>query len=137
MAKLIEQPEQFKVELKDKWLDYYKQNCSWLRQLVNKSKYWIDDSLNYEEEELKELKIDENYNPCRPDSRFILGIISTLEPQVHTLLYYLVSLNDNPDSIIRSLGLDFDPEIELKKRPKKETQNTTEYLDQIREEIKT
>jgi hypothetical protein len=140
MNTLLENPEHFKAELKDKWLNYYKVNCSWLKQLVNTSECWVD-SVKYKEEELKKLEIDIDYNPCRPESRFILGVISTLEPQVHILLSYLVCLNDDPDCIINSLGLDFDPEIELKKRAYKQTQpqiqTDFQHLNQIKEEIKT
>jgi hypothetical protein len=139
MVSTLGNPKQFKAQLKDKWLNYYEVNCSWLKQFKNNPRYWFA-SLDYEQEELKELEIDQEYNPCRPDSRFILGVISTLEPQVHILLSYLVCLNDDPDCIVNSLGLDFDPEIELKKRAYKQTQQIqtdSQHLNQIREEIKT
>ena len=137
MANLIEQPEQFKAELKDKWLDYYETNRNWIQAL--RSSCWFD-SVEIKEEELQTLGINENYNSQRPESRIIIGAICSLEPQIRVLLSYLVPLNDNPDSLVHSLGLDFDPELELKKRKQQKSQQEitpSEYLDKIREEIKT
>ena len=127
MAKLIEQPEQFKAELKDKWLDYYEVNRNWLQRSINDNRQWLQ-SVTYEE------KFENGYNPRRPNSFFLLGIISAIEPQLKGLLSF-APLHD-PNLIIKNLGLDFDPEIELKKRPEKE-KTPSEYLDKIREEIKT
>ena len=92
MAKLIEQPEQLKAELKDKLLDYYQEN-----------------------------------------SLFILGILTTFEPQLKVLFDFAP---EHPNTLLAKFDLDFDPEIELKKRPQKET-SAAEYLDKIRKEIKT
>jgi hypothetical protein len=118
MAKLIINIEQFKAELKDKWLDYYKANRNWIENL-NGNGYRVNDSW------------------------FILGIITALEPKLELkeLLQYFLLVSKDCDSIIEGLGLDFDLEEELKKRTteldQKETQINSEYLDQIREEIKT
>jgi hypothetical protein len=135
MAKLIEQPEQFRAELKVKWLDYYQTNRHWLKPLlVPNNGYWYE-SANYNKEELE----DDKYQPCRPNSLFILGVISILEPEIQGLCNF-VSLA-NPNEIIKSLGLDCDPELELKKRPQKPAYQQippdSQYLDSVREEIKT
>ena len=130
MAKLIEQPEQFKAELKDKWLDYYEANRNWLKSLMLPNNgYWYEPA-KYNKEELE----NNTYQPCRPNSVFILGVVSVLETEIQGLCNFVPPTK--PIEIIEHLGLDFDPEIELKKRPEKE-KTPSEYLDQIREEIKT
>ena len=140
MAKLIEQPEQFKAELKDKWLNYYEANRSWLQAFMNRNSSWLV-NVKYE----GELE-DPNYKPRRPNAHFLLGVLTAIEPQISGLLVFSADLQTDSNLIIKSLGLDFDPEIELKKRAQQaqqtqQTQQTphtdTQYLNQIREEIKT
>lgn len=118
MTYILAQIEPFKAELKEKWLDYYQTNQSWLNKL-NGQGYRIDNSW------------------------FILGIITALEPksELRELLQYFLLVTKNCDSIIKALGLDFNPEVELKKRLEKTTHKQldldSQYLDQVREEIKT
>ena len=135
MAKLIEQPEQFKAELKDKWLDYYEANRNWLQSFMDKNGSWVF-NVKYE----GELE-DPNYNPRRPNAHFILGVITALEKQIQGLLVFSADLQTDANSILKALGLDFDPEIEFKKRTRQQTQQQThidsQYLDKIREEIQT
>lgn len=135
MVDILAQPEQFKAELKDKWLDYYQANRSWLQHYMNGTSYWS--TCTECEENLK----DDNYNPRRPNSYFVIGVISGLEPKVQGLLSSLGYTTTSEDSIVKALGLDFDPEIELKKRSQqleqKKSEADSQYLDQIREEIKT
>ena len=128
MAKLIEQPEQFKAELKDKWLDYYEVNRNWLQPLIRTNGNW------HKGVQYKEGELEKDYKPYRPQSLFILGVVSILEPEIQGLCNFISP--SNPDELMCHLGLDFDPEIELKKRPEKE-KTPSEYLDKIREEIKT
>ena len=130
MAKLIEQPEQFKAELKDKWLDYYEANRNWLQSFMDKNGTWVC-NVKYEGE------LDEpKYKPRRPNASFILGVLTALETQISGLLVFSAELQTDANSILKALNLDFDPEIELKKRPEKE-KTPSEYLDKIREEIRT
>ena len=135
MVDILAHPEQFKAELKDKWLDYYDANRSWLQHLMSETGYWS--TATKCEEDLK----DDDYNPRRPNSYFLIGVISGLEPKVQGLLSYMGYTTSSEDYIVRALGLDFDPEIELKKRSQQLEQQKSEadsqYLDQIREEIKT
>ena len=135
MANIFENPEQFKAQLKDKWLDYYEVNKYWLQRLIREDGQW---SKKVECKEKFEYAKD-GYHPCRPNSYLLLGIISAIEPQLKGLLSF-VSAHD-PDLIIKNLGLDFDPKIELKKRSQQKSlqQETTssEYLEEIRKEIKT
>jgi hypothetical protein len=57
------------------------------------------------------------------------------------LLLYFFLVTKDCHSIIRALGLNFDPEIELEKRIAElaatEIKNATDHLNQIREDIKT
>lgn len=83
------------------------------------------------------------YGQSTSNSWFILGVVTALEPksELKELLQYFLMVTQNSDSIIKALGLDFDPEIELKKRSqqleKQKSEADSQYLDQIREEIKT
>lgn len=79
--------------LKIKWLLYYRQNRPWLIQL----KIWGD----YEGQR-------------RPSSSFILATVSTLEPQLTQMLPFIVALSNHPDQIVAALGLNFNPDQEIK-----------------------
>ncbi|MBW4640360.1 MAG: DUF5331 domain-containing protein [Gloeocapsa sp. UFS-A4-WI-NPMV-4B04] len=79
--------------LKIKWLLYYRQNRPWLIQL----KIWG----TYEGQR-------------RPSSSFILATLSTLEPQFTQMLPFIVALSNDPDQIVAALGLNFNPDEELK-----------------------
>jgi hypothetical protein len=79
--------------LKVKWLLYYRQNRPWLVQL----------------------RIWETYDGHRrPSSSFILATVSILEPQLIQMFPLIVDLSNNPDQIVAALGLNFDPDVELK-----------------------
>lgn len=138
MVSLLEQPEQFKTELKDKWLDYYEANKNWIKSLIDSNTNW-GKNLNYyyDKQELESLGYND-YTPCRPESLFIIGIVANLDSQLQGLFAFILK---NPDEILSIIGLDFDPEIELKKREQQKLQQQiqidSQYLDQIREEIKT
>lgn len=85
--------EQLHHSLKVKWLVYYRQHRPWIVRLG----VWSD------------------YNgQRRPSSSFILATVATLEPQLTQLFPFIADLNNDPDQIIPALGLDFDPDIELK-----------------------
>ncbi len=79
--------------LKVKWLLYYRQNRPWLVRL----RIWG----TYDGQR-------------RPSSSFILAALSTLEPQLLELLPFMIDLSNNPDQIVAALGLNFNPEQELK-----------------------
>ena len=118
MADILERHEQLKAELKEKWLNYYQANQFWLKKANGKG---------YQFE-----------NP-----RVMLGIITALESssELKELLQYFLLVTQDCDSIIKALGLHFDPELELKKRLEETTQQQidldSQYLDRVREEIKT
>ena len=141
MVDILKNPGQLKTELKDKWLDYYQTNRSWLQHYMDDG--WCDsvDSVEYDGEELENLGFDTDYTPCRPECYFIIGVMSVLEPSVQGVLACIASLTTNSEKVTAALGLDFDPEIELKKRSQqleqKKSEADSQYLDQIREEIRT
>lgn len=97
--------EQLRHSLKVKWLRYYQQNRSWLVKL----QVWGT----------------ENGRRC-PKSSFILATVSSLEPELTELLPLLVALNNNPDRIASALGLNFDPEEELKLTSDEQLQSIAE-----------
>lgn len=79
--------------LKVKWLLYYRQNRPWLVRL----RIWG----TYDGQR-------------RPVSSFILAAIFHLEPQLTELLPFMIDLSSNPDQIVAALGLNFNPDEELK-----------------------
>ncbi|MBF2083220.1 DUF5331 domain-containing protein [Thermoleptolyngbya sp. C42_A2020_037] len=78
--------------LKIAWLTYYRENRAWIARLG----VWVDCA-----------------GQRRPSSGFILGTLSTLEPQLTSLLPLIVDLSNDPDRIILALGLNFNPDDEL------------------------
>lgn len=85
--------EQLRQSIKLKWLGYYQENREWLVRLG----VWVNCD-----------------GQRRPSSSFILATLSVLEPQLTQMLPLIVDLNNNPDRIINCLGLNFNPEEELK-----------------------
>lgn len=85
--------EHLRRALKSEWLSYYRKNRHWIVKLG----VWVDCQ-----------------GQNRPSASFILGTLSTLEPQLIQLLPLVVDLNSNPDRIVMALGLNFNPEDELK-----------------------
>ena len=85
--------QQLRHSLKVKWLLYYRQNRPWLTKL----RIWG----TYEGQR-------------RPSSSFILATLANLEPQLVQMLPFIVALSNNPDQIVVALGLNFNPEEELK-----------------------
>jgi hypothetical protein len=84
--------EHLRKSLKAQWLGYYRNNRDWLTRLG----IWV----NCE-------------GKRRPSSSFILGTLSTLEPQLTQMLPLVVDLSSNPDRIVIALGLNFNPDDEL------------------------
>lgn len=94
--------------LKTKWLDYYQENRPWLTRLS----IWVNCD-----------------GKRRPSSSFILGTLSILEPRLTELLPLVVDLSNHPDRIVVALGLNFDPEQELRNLKKLEgTDTQPKYL---------
>lgn len=87
------QIEHLRHSLKVKWLLYYRQHRPWLIQL----RIWG----TYDGQR-------------RPASSFILATLSNLEPQLTQLFPFIVALSNDPDQIVTALGLNFNPDEELK-----------------------
>lgn len=85
--------QELRQSLKQKWLCYYQQNCHWLEKM----QIWA--VFNGER---------------RPLSSFVLATVSVLEPNLVDMMPLLADLNTNPDDMIAALGLNFNPENELK-----------------------
>ncbi len=84
--------EYLRKTLKAQWLNYYRENRSWLTRLG----IWVNCD-----------------GKRRPSSSFILGTLTTLEPQLLHILPLVVDLSSNPDRIILALGLNFNPDEEI------------------------
>jgi hypothetical protein len=85
--------QQLRQSLKQNWLIYYKQNITWLVKMRIWGTY---DGLR------------------RPLSGFILATLSVLEPQFDEVLAFMLDLNNDPDQIVAALGLNFNPDEELR-----------------------
>ncbi|MCS6812405.1 MAG: DUF5331 domain-containing protein [Cyanobacteria bacterium] len=85
--------EQLRQSLKVKWLTYYRDNRQWLSRLG----VWVTCN-----------------GKRRPSSSFILATLSVVEPQFTQLLPLIVDLTNNPDRIVEALGLNLNPDEELK-----------------------
>ncbi|MFE4106901.1 DUF5331 domain-containing protein [Almyronema epifaneia] len=90
--------EQLRQTLRQKWLDYYRENRSWLVRLG----VWVTCQ-----------------GQRRPSSSFILATLAILEPQLSQLLPLVVDLSSNPDRIVAALGLNFNPDEALEALPEK------------------
>ncbi len=118
--------EDLKMSLKDKWLDYYEANATWIKHLMENRSTWytsVDD--------------DTDDNSIRPNSHFILGVVTALDPELQQMIIPCSQLNSNADQLIKAFGLDFDPEKELKKRSEERAKSPIENdgLDEIRRKI--
>ena len=128
----MENFEDIKVRLKKKWLQYYKHNRTWITKYCQENCYvsvkgsiegetWTTDQRNWE---------DPNYREVHPPSELILGTITALEPLLAQYwLTAFVDLYANKEKIIVTLGLNFDPELELKKMEEKKWTNDQLVLE--------
>ncbi|BAZ09756.1 hypothetical protein NIES4071_15660 [Calothrix sp. NIES-4071] len=101
--------QELRQSLKQKWLYYYQQNRHWLEKM----QIWAV----FDGER-------------RPLSSFVLATVSVLEPNLVDILPLLVDLNTNPDDMIAALGLNFNPDNELKRldnlnKPEQKTEETS------------
>ncbi|PSB09894.1 hypothetical protein C7B61_08520 [filamentous cyanobacterium CCP1] len=103
--------EHLRKSLKAQWLIYYRDNRSWLTHLG----VWVTCE-----------------GARRPSSSFILGTLSTLEPQLIQLLPLIVDLSSNPDRIVIALGLNFNPDEELKTFKEPEPPVSNGYMNAVK-----
>ncbi|MCG8364389.1 MAG: DUF5331 domain-containing protein [Pseudanabaenales cyanobacterium] len=84
--------EKFRQSLELKWLEYNRDNRSWIVHLG----IWIT-----------------SQGQRRPSSSFILATLAILEPKLNQLMPLMVDLSSNPDRIVAALGLNFNPDEAL------------------------
>lgn len=89
--------EELKPTLKDKWLDYYEANQRMIKKLM---------------------ELGFHYDK-RPNSDFIIGTVSALEPRLEEYLFCFFLVCNDLNKIVEALELDFDPELQLELRNKK------------------
>ncbi len=85
--------QQLRQSLKVKWLLYYRRNRPWMTKL----RIWG----TYDGQR-------------RPSSSFILATLTNLEPQLIQMFPFIVALSNHPDQIVAALGLNFNPEVEIR-----------------------
>ncbi|MDZ8086788.1 MAG: DUF5331 domain-containing protein [Nostoc sp. DedQUE12b] len=105
--------QQLRQSLKQKWLIYYKQNTSWLVKMRIWATY---DGLR------------------RPLSGFILATLSVLEPQFDEILAFMLELNNDPDKIVAALGLNFNPDQELRLIKSEHSMATSQVESELADE---
>ncbi len=121
---LIDEFDELKSGLKEKWLDYYEANQAWINSTgIHHAK---------------------GYNP---NSYFVIGVVATLDPKATELIYFLSTrLGQNIDTITQTLGLAFDPIPVLKAREEEAkklvqeakllTASGEDYTDPLLEELR-
>ena len=87
--------ENFTSVIRDKWLDYFRANRTWL------------------EVQMATTSVRTPEGGRRPSSFLILGVVNALEPKLSNLMVPFYQLNSDEDALIDVLGLNFDPEAVL------------------------
>ncbi len=87
--------ENFTSVIRDKWLDYFRANRTWL------------------EVQMSSTSVRTPEGGRRPSSFLILGVVNALEPKLSNLMVPFYQLNSDEDALIDVLGLNFDPEAVL------------------------
>ena len=87
--------ENFTSVIRDKWLDYFRANRTWL------------------EIQMSTTSVRTPEGGRRPSSFLILGVVNALEPKLSNLMVPFYQLNSDEDALIDVLGLNFDPEAVL------------------------
>ncbi|MCL2926109.1 MAG: DUF5331 domain-containing protein [Trichodesmium sp. MAG_R04] len=92
--------KELSTSLKQKWLEYYQKNYSWLiLHMTEQNTVQTPDGGR------------------RPLSYLILGILNALEPELEALMLPFSKLKADADSLVEVLGLNFDPDIAIGKKP--------------------
>ena len=87
--------ENFVSVIRDKWLDYFRANRTWL------------------DVQMRETSVRTPEGGRRPSSFLILGVVNALEPKLSNLMTPFYQLNADEDALVEVLGLNFDPEMVL------------------------
>jgi hypothetical protein len=92
--------EELKSIIKERWLDYYEINQDWIVKFTNGNKGWVDCSSG----------------GSRPNAFLILGAITSSDPRISDWMSIFCQLQSDSNELIRVLGLDFDPDEAIKIR---------------------
>jgi len=106
--------ENFTTALKQKWMEYFQVNRSWISM------------------QMKVTGVETPDGGQRPPSYFILGAINALEPKLGNLMVPFYQLNSDADKLVEVLGLNFDPDMELAKRSEKSAKIKTQEAEASR-----
>ena len=127
----MENFEEIKIRLKKKWLQYYKHNRSWINKYCQENCF-VSVKGSFEGETWSTAERsweDVSYSEVHPPSEIIIGAITALEPLLAQYwLTAFVDLYANKEKIIVTLGLNFDPELELKKMEEKKWNNDDQLI---------
>ncbi|WP_373478774.1 DUF5331 domain-containing protein [Geminocystis sp.] len=107
---IVEEFEELKPIIKDKWLDFYENNLSFCKNIR------ID---NYQYKSGGQSAPD----LYRPNGLIILTTIILLEPKMKDYIQLLSMANSDTEKIVELLRLNFDPKIELEKRKEEKAKN--------------
>jgi hypothetical protein len=122
----MENFNEIKLRLRKKWLQYYKHNRQWINKYCQENCYTsVQGSFEGETWGTAERSIeDKRYTQVHPPSELIIGAITALEPLLAQYwLTAFVDLYANKEKIVVALGLNFDPELELKQIEQKNWEN--------------
>jgi hypothetical protein len=111
----------FKQDIKEQWLEYCKKNERWLRRLMNENNDWISIKEEIEPELLE--KLGGQWVTRIPTHYLIIGAIPLLDPSASSVLELMIEVSDDIERVIQSLGLNFDPFLELKRREFQQSSN--------------
>lgn len=109
--------EELESSLKTKWLDYYKNNCSWIKYLSGQVTIQLSNK--------------QTIQVNRPKSALILAVISILEPKVKDWLIFLSLAESDPNKIVLALGLHFNPEEMLKQQNSETNESEKQTISQL------
>lgn len=89
--------DNFTAALKQKWIEYFQANKSWIAMQMKQDSVATPDGGH------------------RPSSYLILGAINAIEPKLGNLMVPFCKLNSDADLLVEVLGLHFDPDLEFNK----------------------
>jgi hypothetical protein len=117
--------EELKAALPQQWLDYYQNNQSWIKCLMDSRGWWR--------------KTPDGGK--RPSADIVIAAVTALEPKLSVWMYPFCQLNSDGDKLVEVLGLNFDPEKKKLETREKELFNSfnpseDSELQKIREQIK-
>lgn len=114
--------KQLKIELKEKWIDYCRNNEDWICRLLDSNNGWKKTNEKISQDLFKYVG---TWNFGRPNSLFIIGITPVLVPEIIEIIGIIMLGTSNAEIIVQALDLDFDPFLEIKRRELNSKQQET------------